>query len=183
MHKAVVVQNSYAWRSYRTKAAFGSKQGLRILMIEQLAARLAGGFLTPVDSDCLKNALADATREPLGELDAIKPLPGFQRAEAASLARSWIAELMLGKKAEYAADQTVKERLCSFAALEREVLSRLQSNQISPGDLVAAASQRVRHAHAIFGQSRSPATARMDCGAGTGTPTKTRLHSYPHRLQ
>ncbi len=152
MHKTVVVHNRYAWRSYRTKAAFGHKQGLRILTIKQLAARLAGGFLTPVDPDCLKNALADAIGVPLGELDAIKQLPGFQRAAAASLARSWSAGLTLGKEAEYATDQTAKEHLSSFAALEQEVLSRLPLNQLPPGALVAAASQRVQHARAIFGR-------------------------------
>ena len=152
MHKTVVVHNRYAWRSNRTKAAFGSEQGLRILTIEQLAARLAGGFLAPVDPDCLKNAVAGAIEAPLGELDSIKQLPGFQRAAAASLVRSWGAGLTLDKEAEYATDRTAKERLSSFSALEQEALSRLPSNQIPPGELVAAALQRVRHAREIFGR-------------------------------
>ena len=91
MPKTVVVHNRYAWRSYRTKAAFDSEQGLRLLTIEQLAARLAGGFLTPIDSDQLKSAEASAIKERLGELDAIKQLPGFQRAAAASLSKAWSA--------------------------------------------------------------------------------------------
>ena len=130
MLKTVVVHNRYAWRSYRTKAAFESEQGLRLLTIEQLAARLAGGFLTPIDSDQLKSAVASAIGERLGELDAIKQLPGFQRAAAASLSKSWSAGLTLEKEAECAAVQTARERLSSLAALEREVLSRLPSNQV-----------------------------------------------------
>ena len=152
MLKTVVVHNRYAWRSYRTKAAFGSEQGLRLLTIEQLAARLAGGFLTPIDSDQLKSAVASAIGERLGELDAIKQLPGFQRAAAASLSKAWSAVLTLEKEAEYTADQTARERLFSLAALEREVLSRLPSNQVPSRDLVAAASKRVQHSGAIFGR-------------------------------
>ena len=152
MPKTVVVHNRYAWRSYRTKAAFDREQGLRLLTIEQLAARLAGGFLTPIDSDQLKSAVASAIGERLGELDAIKQLPGFQRAAAASLSKSWSAGLTLEKEAECAAVQTARERLSSLAALEREVLSRLPSNQVPPRDLVAAASKRVQHSGAIFGR-------------------------------
>ena len=152
MLKTVVVHNRYAWRSYRTKAAFESEQGLRLLTIEQLAARLAGGFLTPIDSDQLKSAVASAIKERLGELDAIKQLPGFQRAAAASLSKAWSAGLTLEKEAERAADQTARERLFSLAALEREVLSRLPSNQVPSRDLVAAASKRVQHSGAIFGR-------------------------------
>ena len=152
MPKTVVVHNRYAWRSYRTKAAFDREQGLRLLTIEQLAARLAGGFLTPIDSDQLKSAVASAIGERLGELDAIKQLPGFQRAAAASLSKSWSAGLTLEKEAECAAVQTARERLSSLAALEREVLSRLPSNQVPSRDLVAAASKRVQHSGAIFGR-------------------------------
>ena len=118
MPKTVVVHNRYAWRSYRTKAAFDSEQGLRLLTIEQLAARLAGGFLTPIDSDQLKSTVASAIKERLGELDAIKQLPGFQRAAAASLSKAWSAGLTLEKEAARAADQTARERLFSLAALE-----------------------------------------------------------------
>lgn len=152
MHRTLVVHNRYAWRSYRAKAAFDGEQGLLLLTIEQLAGRLAGGFLAPIDSDQLKSAVAAAIAEPLGELDRIKALPGFQRATAASLARAWSAGLTLHEEAEAAADETAKARLASLAVLEREILSRLPNNQVRPRDLVAAASDRVAHARAIFGR-------------------------------
>lgn len=152
MHRTMVVHNRYAWRSYRAKAAFDGEQGLLLLTMEQLAGRLAGGFLVPIDSDQLKNAVAVAIAEPLGEFDKIKTLPGFQRAAAASLARAWSAGLTLHEEAEAAADETAKARLTSLAALEREVLSRLPNNQVRPRDLVAAASERVEHARTIFGR-------------------------------
>ena len=125
--------------------------GLRLLTIEQAGRSTCSGFLTPIDSDQLKSAVASAIGERLGELDAIKQLPGFQRAAAASLSKSWSAGLTLEKEAECAAVQTARERLSSLAALEREVLSRLPSNQVPPRDLVEAASKRVQHAGTIFG--------------------------------
>ena len=152
IHRTVVVNNRYAGRCHRTKAAFDGEQGLLLLSVEQLVARLAGGFLTPIDSDQLKAAVATVIAEPLGELDKIKMLPGFQRAIAASLSKAWSAGLMLDSEAEAAADETAKARLDSVATLERAVLSQVPSNQLRPGDLVAAATKRVGHARAIFGR-------------------------------
>ena len=151
MHKTLVVHNRYAWRSYRTRAALDGSQGVVLLTIEQLAARLAGGFLQPIDSDDLKTAVASAVSQPLGELDAIKNLPGFQRAAAVSLAKAWSAGLSLEQEADSAVDPTAKARLASLAALEKEVLAQLPSNQLRPRDLVAAASERAEHARVIFG--------------------------------
>ncbi len=150
IHRTLVVNNRYAGRSHRTKAAFDGEQGLLLLSIEQLAARLAGGFLAPVESDQLKAAVAAAIAEPLGELDKIKTLPGFQRSATASLSKAWSAGLMLDEEVEAAADETAKARLDSLAALERAALSQVPSNQVRPRDLVAAAMKRVGHARAIF---------------------------------
>jgi hypothetical protein len=107
MHKTLVVHNRYAWRSHRTQAAIESEQGVVLLTIEQLAARLAGGFLQPIDADDLKTAVADAVVHPLGELDAIKDLPGFQRAAATSLAKAWSAGLSLEQEANSAVAHAV----------------------------------------------------------------------------
>ena len=152
MHKTLVVHNRYAWRSYRTHAAIDGSHGLVLLTIEQLAARLAGGFLVPVDSDDLKAAVATATDQPLGEFDGIKELPGFQRAAATSLSRAWTAGLSLREEADSAVDPNARARLASLAVLEKEVLSQLPGNQLRPRDIVAAASERVGHARVIFGQ-------------------------------
>ena len=152
IRKTLVVHTRYAWRSHRTKAAIDGEQGLLIVTIEQLVARLAGGFLQPIDADDLKIAVAAAVAVPLGEFDTIKTLPGFQRAAAASLSKAWSAGLMLADEAVAATDAAAKARIGSLAVLEREVLSRLPNNQVRPRDLVAAASQRVGHVGAIFGR-------------------------------
>jgi hypothetical protein len=79
MRKTLVVHNRYAWRSFRTGAALNAEHGLQLFTIEQLAARLAGGFFQPIDHDDLCAAVAAALAEPMGDLDAIKTFPGFQR--------------------------------------------------------------------------------------------------------
>lgn len=150
MQKTLVVHHRHAWRGYRTDAAIDGSQGVVLLTIDQLAARLAGGFLQPIDSDDLKTAVATAIIQPLGELDAIKELPGFPRAAASSLAKAWSAGLSLEEEADSCIDPTAKTRLASLAVLENEVLTQLPGNQLRPRDLVSKASTRVEHSRAIF---------------------------------
>lgn len=152
MHKTLVVHNRHAWRSHRTRAALDAAQGDLLLTIEQLAARLAGGFLRPVDSDAFKAAVGAAIMQPLGELDSIKELPGFQRAAANTLAKAWSAGLSLAEESASAIDAGTKARLASLAVLERDVLAQLPKNQLRPRDLVEVASKRVTNARAIFGR-------------------------------
>lgn len=152
MRKTLVVHNRFALRSSRTRAALTAAHGLQLLTIEQLAARLAGGFLRPIDPDHLTDAIAAALETPLGELDAIKTLPGFRRAAASSLAKAWTAGLNLAEESEAATDATAKTRLASLATLEREVIARLPKNELRPRDLVSAAAERAHHAGPIFGR-------------------------------
>ena len=146
------MHSRYAWRSHRTRAAIDSEQGLLLVTIEQLAARLAGGFLQYINEDDLKSAVATAIGDPLGELDKIKALPGFQRAAAVSLSKAWTAGLNLAEEEAAATDEIAEVRFASLAALERAVLLRLPNHQVRPRDLVAAASQRVGHTRSIFGR-------------------------------
>jgi PD-(D/E)XK nuclease superfamily len=152
MRKTLVVHNRYSWQSYRTRAALDAEQGLQMFTIEQLAARLAGGFLGPIDPDDFNAAVGAALEVSMGELDAIKTLPGFRRAAAASLSKAWTAGVSLAEESESVTEPTAKARLSSFAILEREVLARLPKNQLRPRDLVTAASKNARHARAIFGR-------------------------------
>lgn len=152
MRKTLVVHNRHALRSYRTRTALDAEQGLQLFTIEQLVARLAGGFLQPIDPDDFSAAVGAAVEAPLGELDAIKTLPGFQRAAAASLSKAWTAGVNLAEESESVTDPTAKARMASLATLEMEVLARLPKNQLRPRDLVTAASRRSGHARAIFGR-------------------------------
>ncbi len=58
MRKTLIVHNCYALRSYRTDAAVNADQGLQLLTIDQLAERLVGGFLQPIDEEDLNAAVA-----------------------------------------------------------------------------------------------------------------------------
>lgn len=152
MRKTLIVHSRYAWRSRRTRAALAREQGTQLLTIDQVAARLAGGFLQPVDQEDFKVAVAESLGESLGELDAIKELPGFQRAAASSLAKAWSAGLALDEEAQAASTPAAKARLAALALLEKGVLDRLPNNQRRPADLVAEAMKRVKLANSIFGR-------------------------------
>ena len=152
LRQTIIVHNRNAWRTHRTQAAIDAQQGLQLCTMEQLAARLAGGFLQPIDDDALNLALAAALVTPLGDLDAIKALPGFQRAAAATLGQAWTAGLDLTAEMAAASTGTAAARLGSFATLEREVLKHLPANQLRPRNLVAAALEHVRHSRALFGR-------------------------------
>jgi len=151
MRKSLIVHSRYAWRSGRTRAALDAEQGIQLLTIDQMAARLAGGFLQPIDQEDLKAVVAEALGASLGELDAIKALPGFQRAAASSLTKAWSAGLSIEKEAKAASEPAPKARLEALALLETEVLGRLPKSQRRPGDLVVAAMQRAIFAKAILG--------------------------------
>ena len=148
-----MVHNRYARRWYQTQAAIEGEQGLLIVTIEELAARLAGGFLRSIRADTLKATVGEAAAaRSLGELDKIKELPGFQRAAAASLSKAWSAGLTLDEKTKARKEETGTARIGSLVTLEREVRLRLPKNQIPPGELVEAALKRVGHAPSIFGR-------------------------------
>lgn len=54
------------------------------LTMGQMAERLAGGFLAPID--CLRDALRESLPEAnLGELENLKTLPGMGRAAVSTL--------------------------------------------------------------------------------------------------
>ena len=106
----------------------------------------------PIDDDALNVALAAALVTPLGDLNAIKELPGFRRAAAATLAQAWRAGLDLTAEMAAASTGMAAARLGSLATLERDVLTRLPVSQRRPRDLVAAALERVRHSRALCGR-------------------------------
>jgi hypothetical protein len=147
----IIVHSRLAWRLARGEAAEAHRLGLQALTIELLAARLAGGFLQPIDSDALKNAIKRAIAADLGELDGIKTLPGFSRAAAATLYKVWTTRLGLAGLAA-TADPASRPRLEAIARLEEEVLRHLPPAMRRPADLVAAALSRLSHAKDLFGR-------------------------------
>jgi hypothetical protein len=147
----ILIHSCLAWRHERAQAAITSRHGLQALPIEALAARLAGGFLQPIDPDALKAAITKALAAELGEIDRIKNLPGFARAAAATLSKAWTAGLNLAELAASADLETVS-RLTAIARLEAEVIRHLPASMCRPADLVSAALARTSHAPTLFGR-------------------------------
>src|SRR6202035_5932872 len=114
-------------------------------------ARLAGGFLQPIDPDALKAAITKAFSADLGDLDRIKELSGFPRAAAAALSKAWAAGLNLADLAATAGPE-VASRLVAVTRLEAEVIRHLPPAMCRPADLVSAALQRTSHARTLFGR-------------------------------
>ena len=144
--RTVVAHSRLKMRELRLEAARKRRQGLQVMTFEQLAARLAGGLTRPVDDDTLREAIAAVLPETtLGELDAIKSLPGMVGAVADTLRKAWRAGLDLEARA------SEHPRLRSIASLEHAVLDELPPSMMRPADLVASGCARLNHAAALFG--------------------------------
>ena len=90
MRRTIVVHTKLAGYMARVDAARTGAHGIQILTMGQMAARLAGGFLAPIDPDCLRDAVRESLPETnLGELENIKPLPGMVRAAVSTLDKVW----------------------------------------------------------------------------------------------
>ena len=144
--RTLITYGRLAMRELRLKAAHERAHGLQIMTIEQFAARLAGGFLLPIDKDRLRAAIQTALpKADLGELESIKMLPGFVRAAVDTLSKAWLSGIDLKARS------SEHTRIAAIANLEKAVLAELPANLLRPTDLAAKASERLEHAGAIFG--------------------------------
>jgi hypothetical protein len=145
LRRTIVVHTILAGHTARVKAARNAAHGTQIFTMGQLASRLVGGFLRPIDQETLQDAVKDAFNSiTLSELEAIKHLPGMVRAAVNTLNKVWNAGIDLRLRSEH-------PRLKSLAWLEREVLSRLPPAMKRPSELVGLARARIQHAAAVLG--------------------------------
>ena len=92
LRRTIIVHTRLAGHMARVQAARAGESGVQILTMGQLAARLAGGLLRPIDPDDLKIAVRELLASvQLGELEPIKELPGMVRAAAGTLDKVWSA--------------------------------------------------------------------------------------------
>ena len=84
----------------------------------------------------------------LGELEAIKELPGMVGAAAETLRKAWRSGLDLQEEAAR------HPRVASVAKLETAVLDRLPAAALRPVDIVAEATKRIELAKTLFGSIR-----------------------------
>ncbi len=150
VRETLVIHSRLSWRQVRGRAAIERHHGLQALAIEHVAARLAGGFLQPINSNSLKEAIGEAIAMDLGEFNDIKTLPGFPRAAAATLEKAWAAGLKFTELAR-TSDALVRSRIDAMTRLEAEVLKRLPPSMRRPADLVELALPHLRYAKTLFG--------------------------------
>ena len=147
IRKTYVAHGRLATREIRLEAARSQQHGAQVMAFEQLAARLAGGFLQAIDGEALREAIQSALPETgIGELDDIKLLPGMVSAAADTLHKAWRTGIDLSARAPN------HPRLTAIAELERAVLERLPSSMLRPVDLASQAMARIQYAHALFGE-------------------------------
>jgi hypothetical protein len=83
--RTLIVHTILAGHMSRVDAARRNETGVQVMTMGQLAARLAGGLLQPVDLDVLTETVRDALPDvEMGELEPIKDLPGMPAAVTAT---------------------------------------------------------------------------------------------------
>ena len=89
--QTVVVHGRLAADQVRLEAARSRRQGVQIMSIASMAARLAGGFLRCVDGDTLSITVGTVLREvppgALGDLEKFATCPDFRWLSPALWAR------------------------------------------------------------------------------------------------
>ncbi|WP_189561942.1 MULTISPECIES: PD-(D/E)XK nuclease family protein [unclassified Mesorhizobium] len=146
IRKTVVVQGQVAFAALRAAAARSGANGLQIMTVSQLAARLAGGFFRLAGSAEVEQAVARALETGgFEEIESVRHLPGMPRAIARTLRNAWNADLSLVQYAD-------APRIRDLMLVEARVLSLLPAAALSPHALCMAALGRMRHAKALFGE-------------------------------
>lgn len=144
--RTIVVEGPLAFRMRRIAAAHRGETGVQIMTTPQMAARLAGGFTRPAQSQDVDAAIRiTLDAGDFAELESIRQLPGMTRAVARTLAKIWQADLPLLERADHSA------RLADIAEIERRVRSNLPKGVLTARDLRDAALMRVVNAPAVLG--------------------------------
>lgn len=142
----MIVQGRLAFAARRAAAARVAENGLQIMTITQLAARLAGGFLHQVTGEELEFAVACALDAGgFADIEAVRHLPGMTRAVARTLKAAWNADFRL---ADTAGGQG---RLRDLALVEERVRGLLPCGARLPADLRDEARARSQWSAALLG--------------------------------
>ncbi|WP_407150458.1 PD-(D/E)XK nuclease family protein [Bradyrhizobium sp. ORS 86] len=145
--KTSVIGSHLAFQGRRAAAARANECGLQILTLPQLAARLAGGFTAPLATEVLDLAAQHALAEGgFVELDAVRHLPGMNRAVSRTLRKVWDADIDLRSKG-----RSGHARLADLALIEERIRRSLPDATLTPPDLRAAALERIHHAKRAIG--------------------------------
>jgi hypothetical protein len=140
-----IVEGPLARRMAGLNAARRGQTGLQVLTLPQVAARLAGGFIRPAQSEDLEPALRRALADgQFRELTPLAELPGMVRALVATLGRLWTAGHALSS-------DSGEPRLADLALIDGRVRETLGPTVLTPPDLAVAALARIQLAEALIG--------------------------------
>ncbi|MFL6603054.1 MAG: PD-(D/E)XK nuclease family protein [Steroidobacteraceae bacterium] len=143
--RTIVVQGPLAFRVHRLAAADQGSLGLQLTTLPLLAARLAGGFSRPAQSDEVESALQAALKVgAFTQIEPLRTLPGMTRASARTLRKAWDADILIEERQE--------PRLKDIALLERRVRETLPPGAMIPRELRDRALSRIHHAPGIVGE-------------------------------
>ncbi len=149
MHRSTfVVSDPLAGRRLRDQIAGQNRLGQRVVTLQGLAARLAGGLGGAATKSAVRQALQHPPVSELTSLAAIALLPGFARAAADTLFSAWNAGL---NPAELARAPGAHARWAELAALQRHVRQHLPAGTTLPHEVVGAAQARVALAPRLLG--------------------------------
>jgi PD-(D/E)XK nuclease superfamily protein len=141
---SVVVDGPLALRMRRLDAAREGATGRQVLTLPLLAARLAGGFVSPASQEVLYLAIRQALEAGgFEDIGKVSELPGMPAAALSALRDWWDMEAP--------ASYPDNARLRDFVLLERRVRDGLPSGMLTPPDLVKAALARLRFAPKVIG--------------------------------
>src|SRR4029077_12589894 len=129
--RTTLVEGSLAFQMRRIAAARANDCGPQILNLPQVAARLAGGFSTPVTAEQLEYAIKEAVDQGgFTQLERVRHLPGMTRAVLRTLRKIWDADFDLS-----AAGCAGHRRIAEMALIEDRLKSRLPLAMMTPRDL------------------------------------------------
>jgi hypothetical protein len=146
MRTTFVVDGPLSLRSQRLVAAREGAIGRDILTLSLLAARLAGGFITPLSTDVLYPAIQDALAGgEFKDVGKVADLPGMPRAVLHALDAAWRADVPLSSLPHDSG------RLADLRLIEERIRKGLPSARLLPPDLRDAAMRRLGYAKSLLG--------------------------------
>lgn len=144
--RTVIIQGRLAFAARRAAAAHAGDNGLQIMTVPQLAARLAGGFLHQVTGEELEFAVARALDAGgFEDIETVRHLPGMTRAVARTLRAAWNADFRLADARDGQA------RMRDLALLEDRVRDFLPAGARLPAALRDEARARMQWASTLLG--------------------------------
>jgi len=139
----IVVLDRHSYLTQRLEIATQRAHGTQIMMMGELAVRLAGGFVQMVNPAFLRATIQEVLpNTDLGSLNNIKDLPGFVGAATNTINKVWLSGFDLTQ---------IHPRIREVTLLNQAVRDSLPSYLLPPESLIQRASNNIVHAQAVLG--------------------------------